>query len=163
MTRAYIFKLSCWPFFKMKPKIGNIFVLINIFTISAAAEAVPRRFQRSNATCGVPKISKGLIVLGRSFSRGDFPWIVALMYSKVSPPTYFCAGTLVSSTFVLSGKKNGNELLINHWSLYFKPRIASMRKIRSKPSYPEMFLHFSVHMTWTIILNPGDIRSRPRR
>lgn len=36
--------------------------------------------------------------------HGDFPWIVALMNSAASQPKFLCGGTLISSTYVLTGR-----------------------------------------------------------
>lgn len=74
--------------------------------IIASANVAPSRLQRSANTCGVPKRDSGLIVKGQDIKRGDFPWIVALMgLATGAQPYYFCGGTLISSTFVISGKQ----------------------------------------------------------
>lgn len=86
----------------MKLVFNHVFFLVSVFALSFFVEA--------EDTCGIPKINTGLIVHGQSFSRGNFPWIVALMYTKVQPPIFFCAGTIISPTFVTSGKrKNTNN------------------------------------------------------
>lgn len=85
--------------------IRNIFVSLAVLVIMAKhAEMVLDRSQRSIEACGVPKAAIGLIVRGKSFPRGSFPWIVALMYTRLNPPRFFCAGTLISKTFVVSCK-----------------------------------------------------------
>lgn len=89
---------------EMKQRMWNIFALISIFTVVASSETVPVRLQRSTGNCGVPKIRTGLVILGQNITRGDFPWIVALMYTLFKPPTYFCGGTLITSNFVVTGK-----------------------------------------------------------
>lgn len=61
------------------------------------------RVRRSADTCGVPNNDSGLIIRGKTFPRGTYPWIVALMHTGFSPPKYFCGGTLISATFVISG------------------------------------------------------------
>lgn len=58
----------------------------------------------SDNTCGVPKIHFGMIVHGQNFRRGSFPWTVALMHTATKPAKFFCAGTLISETFVISGE-----------------------------------------------------------
>lgn len=93
--------------FEMTSVIRSIFVPISIFAFVTFVETVenrPRRLLQSSQSCGVAKISSGLIVHGQNFSRGRFPWIAALTYTKVHPPMFFCAGTIISSKFVLSGK-----------------------------------------------------------
>lgn len=88
----------------MKAKMENIFILISIFAIITAAEKNPGRLKRSADTCGVAIGTTALISKGQNFTRGDFPWIVALMDATIKPVEYFCGGTLISSTFVISGK-----------------------------------------------------------
>lgn len=74
--------------------------------VIAIASAHSNRPKRSSARCGVSKGPTGFIVRGQRFSRGDFPWIVALLHTRDGPPSFFCGGTLISSTFVVSGKVN---------------------------------------------------------
>lgn len=54
--------------------------------------------------CGVSQQEQGLIVLGQDFVHGSYPWIVALLYTGTTPYTFFCGGTVISKTFVISGK-----------------------------------------------------------
>lgn len=54
--------------------------------------------------CGVSGSKSGLIVHGEDFPRGTYPWIVALMHTGFESPKYFCAGSLISKNFVISGK-----------------------------------------------------------
>lgn len=85
--------------------IRNIFIAIAICAIVMQSTAlIVTRTKRSSETCGVSKSRMGLIVHGQPFPRGAFPWIVALMFTETRPPTFFCAGTLISKTFVISGK-----------------------------------------------------------
>lgn len=44
-----------------------------------------------------------LIFNGQSYSRGDWPWLVALYRNKEGSLTFICAGTLVSERHVISG------------------------------------------------------------
>lgn len=62
------------------------------------------RSKRNIETCGVPKVRVGMIIHGQSFERGAFPWIVALLHTGFNPYKFFCGGTLISKTFVISGK-----------------------------------------------------------
>lgn len=83
----------------------NILLVIALLAISADSSLlVNNRPSRSAETCGVQKIRSGLIVRGQDFSRGAFPWIVALMHTGTRPPKFFCGGTLISKTFVISGR-----------------------------------------------------------
>lgn len=54
--------------------------------------------------CGVSKILTPLIIFGQSFTHGSYPWIVALLHTGYRPYQYFCSGTLISKTFVISGE-----------------------------------------------------------
>lgn len=69
--------------------------LVLIFT-SLCASGKPAK------NCG--KQAVGAIVGGKNFTRGDFPWNVALMDKRKTPPEFFCGGTLVSSSHVITGK-----------------------------------------------------------
>lgn len=60
--------------------------------------------QRIVDACGVSRIRQPLIMNGNTFTRGTFPWIVALNYQGFNETKFFCAGTLISTTFVMSGK-----------------------------------------------------------
>lgn len=62
-------------------------------------------YQTRQNACGMSLKETGLIVQGKDFTCGTFPWIVALMYIEKKPPEYFCGGTLISENFVISGKK----------------------------------------------------------
>lgn len=58
-----------------------------------------------NVTCGISKGPSGFVVRGQKFSRGDFPWTVALLFVGNDPPKFFCGGTLISATFVVTGRQ----------------------------------------------------------
>ena len=63
-----------------------------------------KRVRRNNGACGIPSQSTSLIIWGNDFPQGAWPWMVALMQKKTSPPSYFCGGVLVSRTKVLTGE-----------------------------------------------------------
>lgn len=87
-------------------EIRKICFVICVFAVIIAACATESSRPRRNVgTCGTSKIPTGLISRGRGTQRGEFPWIVALMYTRREIPFYFCSGTLISSTFVLSGEQ----------------------------------------------------------
>lgn len=73
-------------------------VLLICFTAFAFVDS------NQNVTCGISKGPSGFIVRGQKILRGDFPWAVALLYAGNVPPSFFCGGTLISDTFVVSGK-----------------------------------------------------------
>lgn len=85
--------------------LRNIYIA---FVISAAvvesSALSANRSRRSGDTCGVSKSESGLIVRGKNFPRGTFPWIVALLHTRTKPPQFFCGGTLISKIFVVSGE-----------------------------------------------------------
>lgn len=84
--------------------IRSIHVLSFVFAIAINANAENYKSPQSIQNCGVRKSGSGLIVWGQNFSRGTFPWIVPLISLKRELPSYFCGGTIISSTFVLSGE-----------------------------------------------------------
>lgn len=101
----------------MKP---IILVMLSVFAVVAA---IPKSnsIQNSVLACGVPKLSLGLVVRGRNFSRGDFPWMVALTYTNTQPPSFFCGGIIISTTYVLTGKKTIWKQMIIELSSFTLP------------------------------------------
>lgn len=88
----------------MASTMTYVFIVIAICALYADTSALSiSRSRRKAEICGVPKIKTGLIVRGQNFPRGSFPWIVALMDKRWEIPIFFCAGTLISKTFVISG------------------------------------------------------------
>lgn len=88
-----------------KTMIRNILVAFAITAVFVeSTDLIIKRSTRNVDTCGIPKAKLGLIVSGQDFTRGAFPWIVALTHTGFRPPKFFCAGTLISKTFVISGK-----------------------------------------------------------
>jgi hypothetical protein len=67
----------------------------------------PRRLKRQNQLCGIPfKGSTGLIFGGETFDKGTWPWMVAMYTRKNNmEKKFFCSGTLVSSSKVVTGEK----------------------------------------------------------
>lgn len=52
--------------------------------------------------CGVPSKSVSLIVKGNEYTRGTWPWTVALMLRRNNQQKFFCAGVLIAKTKVLT-------------------------------------------------------------
>jgi secreted trypsin-like serine protease len=52
--------------------------------------------------CGVPSQSIGLIIKGDNFTRGKWPWMVALTLKVGDTNKFICGGVLVSRTKVLT-------------------------------------------------------------
>lgn len=125
------------------------FILIAAFAVIVeSSHSTKNRTRREIESCGVPKVATGLIVRGQNFPRGSFPWMVALIYTGSSPPKIFCAGTLISKTFVISGECFNNFLKkMLPIFLNFQLHIASSINTRQKNCCPEIFSHFSVCMT----------------
>lgn len=64
--------------------------------------------KRHNEKCGVASTPLVInrIAMGDQFVRGKWPWMVSLMSQKEKEPLeFFCGGTLVSTTKVVTGKK----------------------------------------------------------
>lgn len=100
-------KISTLRTSAIKHTMSKIFTLIcfcGIFAIAhGSAEAA--RQKRNSLACGTPKRMSGLIVKGQNFTRGSFPWIVALMSTETEAVSFFCSGTIISPTYVVSGEK----------------------------------------------------------
>ena len=71
----------------------------------------------SEPICGRLQVATGLKVGGSKIERGEFPWMVALLSKLTNPPTFFCAGTLISSRHVVTGK-NKNFIDFEYHSEY---------------------------------------------
>lgn len=52
--------------------------------------------------CGVPSKSVSLIVKGNDYTRGTWPWTVALMLRRNNQQKFFCGGVLIAKTKVLT-------------------------------------------------------------
>lgn len=108
---------------KMQPLLPQLLPKICLFVIISMSASVfgrssENRTRRSSGSCGVAIRPSGFIVHGQDFPRGDFPWIVALMH-KSRPPSFFCSGTLISSSFVISDECELEEPVIQLRSLTF--------------------------------------------
>lgn len=97
----------CFKNEKMKFFIAKILIFV-LYSGSIQSQ--------DSLNCGTAKRNSGFIVHGDQFKRGDFPWIVALLYTGFSPPSYFCGGSLISSRHVVTGK-------IFHFFINNKPQI----------------------------------------
>jgi hypothetical protein len=63
-------------------------------------------------TCGQQKGSKGLIFGGHYSVKGAWPWLAALRTSKNYK--FFCAGSIITKSHVLSGMKNELKIYLNY-------------------------------------------------
>lgn len=113
--------------------------------------SIIHRLQRNGNLCGVPVNIVGLIIQGQNFTRGSFPWIVALMQTRSSPPEFFCAGTLISKTFVISGESSSwvywQILTFNHWLVQLLAVFFRNIRQSQKNFCLDMFALFLVHTT----------------
>lgn len=78
--------------------------MIRFFLAAIAICAIMVEFSAleiGNKTCGVTKSDQNPV----GNARGAYPWVVALLYTGTEPPLFYCGGTLISKTFVISGKK----------------------------------------------------------
>jgi secreted trypsin-like serine protease len=56
-----------------------------------------------NRNCGNRRGVGGLVFGGSEIRRGDWPWLAALVHKPKN--TFFCMGTLISKTHVLTSKQ----------------------------------------------------------
>lgn len=56
-----------------------------------------------HSVCGTVKRMTALMKFGQSFQRGSFPWLVALFHLENNKSEFICGGTIISSSYVLSG------------------------------------------------------------
>lgn len=83
-----------------------------IMCLSEVLSSSSNRHKRDVRTCGSSIRNSGLVVHGTSFSRGNFPWIVALINTKDRANKFFCAGTLVSNRHVITGENRDLPVLV---------------------------------------------------
>ena len=84
------------------PKRLVVVLLVLMFISSCASGTVGR--QKAAGKCGEPYRGAGAIIGGAKFKRGDYPWNVALMDNRKTLPEFFCGGTLVSLSHVVTGE-----------------------------------------------------------
>lgn len=68
---------------------------------------------REISSCGVPtKLPTGLIFKGQNFTKASWPWLVALLSRKPkSQPDFFCGGTLITRSRVVTGELRFDDSL----------------------------------------------------
>lgn len=143
--------------------IRNIFITITMCALVTESTQNSHRLQRSADTCGVTKSQIGLIVHGQSFTRGSYPWIVALMRTESTPPQFFCAATLISKSFVISGNFSYSISCPEFIFALFQPRTAFSQSTRAKKCCLGMFLQFLERMTCSILMKLEGLRSRQKK
>lgn len=88
--------------------ITSVIAVICIVTVAFAADFAS---DDNVNTCGESKVPTGFIVYGKPILHGTYPWIVALSDRTFFPARFFCGGTLISSTFVITGKQSESKLI----------------------------------------------------
>lgn len=122
------------------------------------------RYKKSTAqTCGVPKSMSGLIVRGQNFSRGSFPWMVALLTTEKQPPAYFCSGSLISRTYVVSGMNITLTRITKYNLLYASAAHCIRQKYLNETKLPESVLALFGAHNLSIVHETGRYTLSPRR
>ena len=84
----------------------SVFIILKVSELNATGQQ-----QNSfNKVCGKPVQTSGLIVHGKDFKRGEFPWMVALLHKQKNPARFFGAGTLISMRHVITGNLNLTQI-----------------------------------------------------
>lgn len=78
--------------------IRNILFVFGVLAVTVTAQ------ENKDGSCGVPNKFTELIDHDEHVQRGDFPWLVALMSMGTKTPLFLCSGTIISSTFVITGR-----------------------------------------------------------
>lgn len=88
----------------MNPVIRNVYLVFLVVIVVGTATLTLSK--GNGVTCGVlNKTAERKADEVQRFMHGDYPWIAALMHAASSPPAFFCGGTLISSTFVITGER----------------------------------------------------------
>lgn len=91
---------------------SRFFVVVVLLLIVSEAFQAIAGVSTSNKVCGRPRRYSGLIIGGSNFTRGDFPWIVALMYKSMSSPKFICGGTIITTKHVITGKRRHSLIIL---------------------------------------------------
>ena len=78
----------------------SLFIIFNVSELNASVSLQ----KNINSVCGRPAQATAFIINGKEFKRGDFPWMVAMFNKLKIPAEFFCAGTLISTRHVVTGK-----------------------------------------------------------
>jgi secreted trypsin-like serine protease len=89
----------------MEKKLKAVLCLVFFYSFTSLRVS-SSKVKREVSNCGKRSQSRGFIVGGSNFERGDFPWMAALMFrADDKPPEYFCGGTLISENQVVTGEQ----------------------------------------------------------
>ena len=79
-------------------------VLLLIITFISLCVSGSVQGRKTAGKCGKPYRGTRIITRGDNFTRDDYPWNVALMYKNKTGLEFFCGGTLVSLSHVVTGE-----------------------------------------------------------
>lgn len=68
----------------------------------------PTQLSKVNRQCGRISLNVGLVVGGRETKRGEWPFLAALFLRQTVQ--FFCAGNLVTTQHVLTGKMSSKQI-----------------------------------------------------
>ena len=88
------------------------FIICNVSELNATLS----HQKNINSVCGKPAQGIGLIIHGQELKRGEFPWMVALLNKSKIPAEFFCAGTLISTRHVITGKNQMQNQISSSFS-----------------------------------------------
>lgn len=87
---------------KLTPRTMQIRISV-IFSFILSSVCCDSNIRIDENVCGIARRSTGFMVQNSDLRRGEFPWIVALLYTKGDKPLFFCGGTLVTKNHVITG------------------------------------------------------------
>ena len=76
-----------------------LFIILNVSDLNA----IGRQQKSVGQVCGKPAQTVGFIVHGKDFKRGEFPWMVAMLYKRNITAEFFGAATLISTRHLITG------------------------------------------------------------
>lgn len=123
-------KNSFWRHKIVRKKIENIIemnsVIRIVFTLLVTGSVIfvccdgKLRSKRAAPVCGSPTRQAGFIFGGSRSTRGEFPWLVALMFAGTSPPSLIGGGTLISDRHVVTGEVFICDDFATSFVIYFR-------------------------------------------
>lgn len=90
-----------------KKNLVALVLVESLMALTLVTNQPVQRHKRQELSCGVPRSEASFvsrIFEGESFDRGVWPWMVALLNNKSTPPKFFCGGTLITNKKVVTGK-----------------------------------------------------------
>ena len=90
----------------------TLFIIYNVSELNASVSLQ----KNINSVCGRPAQATAFIIHGEELKRGEFPWMVALLNKSKIPAEFFCAGTLISTRHVITGKNQMQNEIFSSFS-----------------------------------------------